>query len=245
MPEPKPLLRLEKSDTLVDRVVAQIQSLIVDGEWPAGHRLPAERQLGEDLGVSRTVIRESLSALSAKGLIEPILGGGFVVTTPISSDLIPGLTLFLREGKPHLDYMKVHEVRQLLEVEIAGLAAERRNEADLANLEQPLAQMRSLSNPFDVEAFAAADVEFHMQLARAAHNPLLWLLMETVADIMREVRHIGSLVPGLPSREIHHHRAILKAVRSGDPSAAREAMRRHLTESFATMSKAMKQLKAP
>lgn len=243
MSEPKQLHRLEKSETLVERVVSQIQRLIVDGEWASGHRLSSERQLGEDLGVSRTVIRESLSALSAKGLIEPILGGGFVVATPISSDLIPSLTLFLREGKPHLDYIKVHEARQLLEVEIAGLAAERRSDADIASLEKSLDLMRSLSSPFDVQAFSAADVEFHMLLARSTHNPLLWLMMETVSDIMSDVRRIGSLVPGLPTRAIHHHRAILKEVKFGDPSAAREAMRRHLTESFATMSKAMKQLK--
>jgi GntR family transcriptional repressor for pyruvate dehydrogenase complex len=243
MPEPKPLLRLEKSETLVERVVGQIQSRILDGGWPEGHRLPSERQLGEDLGVSRTVVRESLSALSAKGLIEPSLGGGFLVTTPISSDLIPSLTLFLRAGKPHLDYLKVDEVRQLLEVEIAALAAVRRNESDLESLENSLNQMKALASPFDVEAFAGADVEFHMLLARAAHNPLLWLLMEAVADIMRDVRRIGSRVPGQPARAIHHHRAILKAVKLGDPSTAREAMRRHLMESYSTMIKAMKQLK--
>ena len=236
------LHRLDKGETLVEKVVAQIQNLILSGELAPGHRLPAERHLGERLGVSRTVIRESLSALIAKGFLEAHAGGGFIVATPTSGDLMPSLTLFLRAGRPHLDYSKVHEVRQLLEVEIAGLAAERRNETDLLELGASLKRMKALPEPPDVESFADADVEFHMLLARCAHNPLLWLLMETVADIMRDVRRIGSRVPGQANRAYRHHRAIYRAVALGDSDEARKAMRVHLTESYTTVSRAMKRI---
>jgi GntR family transcriptional repressor for pyruvate dehydrogenase complex len=239
-----PLKRLEKGDTLVERVVTQIQDLVLSGELCTGHRLPAERQLGESLGVSRTVIREALSALAAKGLIESSLGGGFTVATPTSGDVIPSLTLFLRAGKPHLDYSKVHEVRQLLEIEIAGLAAARRNESDLADLASCLAKMEKMDESFDTESFVEADVSFHMLLARAAHNPLLWLLMETVADIMRDVRRIGSQVPGSPARAFRHHTAIFRAVKGADSDKARDKMRIHLGESYKTMTQAMKRIEA-
>jgi GntR family transcriptional regulator, transcriptional repressor for pyruvate dehydrogenase complex len=235
--------KIERSVSLVDQVIDQIEKLVLEGELSAGEKLPSERLLGERLGVSRTVLREALSALSARGLVQGIVGGGYVVATPNSGVVSSSLSIFLRAGKTELDYSKVHEVRKMLEVEIAGLAATRRSIDHVQQLEFAQTKLRKALNPLDAEAFSDADVEFHVILAQAAENPLMVLLIESVTDVMRDVRRIGGSVPGARRNAIRFHDSILCAVRQGDPNAARSAMAEHLDHSFITMSKALKQSK--
>jgi GntR family transcriptional repressor for pyruvate dehydrogenase complex len=228
---------IERSTTLANRVTHQIEQLIVDGHLQPGDRLPAERELAHQFGVSRTVIREAVRALVAKSLLEVQPGSGTVVRSPTTKSVAQSMIMLLRAGQPEVDYEKVHEVRRLLEVEIAGLAAKRRTTEDLEELEEILRESSEIQD--DRNCFPECDVAFHAALARATRNELYPLLLDSMADIMILVRKLGFTVPGMPARALKHHRAIFEQVKAGDPRGARQAMREHLIESEDTMRQAL------
>jgi GntR family transcriptional regulator, transcriptional repressor for pyruvate dehydrogenase complex len=223
--------------TLANRVTGQIEALIVEGRLQPGQRLPSERELADQFGVSRTVVREAVRGLVAKGLLEVRPGSGTLIRSPSARAVSQSMTLFLRAGQPQLDYAKVHEIRRVLEVEIAGLAAERRTDADLARLEGILSEMAAIHENRD--RFAQNDVAFHSALAAATHNELFSILLDSVVDIMLKVRQMGFDVPGSPANALKFHRAICEQVRASDPAGAREAMRAHLVDSESVMRQAL------
>ncbi len=230
---------IPRESTLATRVTHQIERLIVEGQLQPGDRLPPERTLARQFGVSRTVIREAVRALVAKSLLEVRAGSGTVVRSPSAASVVQSMTLLLRAGQPELDYDKVHEVRRLLEVEIAGLAAMRRTPEDLRQMEAILEQAAQIRDNRD--AFCQKDVDFHAALASATHNELFSLVLDTLVDIMLQVRQMGFGVADMPSRALTHHRAIYHQVKAGDAEGARQAMRDHLVESEETMRQALAQ----
>lgn len=238
IPDPINLFEtLPRESTLASRVAGQIEQLIVDGHLKPGDRLPSERQLAHQFGVSRTVVREAVRSLAAKNLLQVQAGSGTIVSTPSAESVAETMSLFLRVGQLELDYEKVHEVRRTLEIAIAGLAAERRSAADIAEMEEILQQARRIRG--DRDEFAANDVAFHAALARATHNELYTLLLDSVADIMLRVRQMAFDVPEMPTRALMHHADILARVKAGDADAARDAMRGHLIEAEHTMREAL------
>src|SRR5437868_4206273 len=112
---------LPRETTLANQVSQQLEALIIERRLQPGDRLPAERELARQFGVSRTVIREAVRSLAAKGMLEVRSGSGTIVRAPNAAAVSQSMTLFLRAGYPELDYRKVLEVRSILEVEIAGL----------------------------------------------------------------------------------------------------------------------------
>lgn len=234
---------LPRESTLAERVTEQIENLIVANHLQPGDHLPPERELARQFGVSRTVVREAIRALVAKSLLEVRPGGGTVVRSPTAESVAQSMKLFLRGGLELLDYDKVHEVRRLLEIEIAGLAAERRTEADLEALETILREIPTIPKS-DRDSFARNDVNFHSTLARATHNALFSLLLDSIADVMLTVRQLGFSVPDMPSRVMKYHQAIYEQVKAGDSEKARQAMAEHLVESEETMRQALALRKA-
>jgi GntR family transcriptional repressor for pyruvate dehydrogenase complex len=229
---------LSRESTLAERVTEQIENLIVANHLQPGDHLPPERELARQFGVSRTVVREAIRALVAKSLLEVRPGGGTIVRSPTAEVVAQSMKLFLRGGLEPLDYDKVHEVRRLLELEIAALAAERRTEADLEALESILREIPTIPKS-DRDSFVRNDVNFHLTLARATHNALFSLLLDSIADVLFTVRQLGFSVPDMPSRVLKYHQAIYKQVKAGDPEKARQAMAEHLLESEDTMRKAL------
>ena len=225
-----------RTGTLTSRLILQIESLMAEKHLQPGDKLPPERELAQQFGVSRTVIREAVAALAAKSLLEILPSGGAVVRTADADSISRSLALFLRTGPATFSYGKISEVRRLLEVEIAGLAAIRRSESDLDLLEDTL-QPVSTDNT-DRAQFAARDVAFHAALARATQNELFSLLLDSLADVLLKVREQGFDVPGTPERARNYHQAILDAVRRGDAAAARQAMQAHLEEAEETQRRA-------
>lgn len=222
-------------ERLSDQVAAQLQELIASGRVRAGEKLPSERELCELLGVSRTVVREAVRALASKRLVEVRPGGGAVVRAPDAALVSELMTLMLR-GDSAATFGHVHEVRRLLEVEVAGLAAERRDEVDLGALEACLAAMREHAG--DPPRWAAADVAFHAALADATHNPLYGVLLASIAELLMEVRLTGARLPETPELAYRHHHQIVERVRAGDRPGARAAMQDHLRESETTFQRA-------
>lgn len=228
---------VQRSSTLTERVIDQIEQLIVANHLQPGDHLPPERELAQQFGVSRTVVRESIRALVAKSLLELRPGGGTVVRSPTAKSVAQSMSLFLRGGLETVDYEKVLEVRRLLEVEIAGLAAERRTAENLRELQANLDEFAAIRT--DRDRFAQSDVYFHAALARATQNELFALLLNSIADIMLRVRHLGFKVPDMPTRAYSYHEAIFAQVKAGNVDGARQAMHDHLVEAEETMRQAL------
>jgi GntR family transcriptional regulator, transcriptional repressor for pyruvate dehydrogenase complex len=220
---------------LSEQVAARLQAHVLDNGLHAGDRLPSERELCELLGVSRTVVREAVRLLVAKGLLDVRRGGGTVVRPPDVKAASDAMTIMLRDSE-RIPFTLVHEVRRLLEVEIAGLAAERRTAEDLVVLDAHLSA--GLEHADDPERWAQADVAFHAALAAGAHNPLFPLLLGTMAEILTELRLTAARLAGTPERAHAFHRAIFVAVEGCDRAAARRSMSEHMVEAEATFQKA-------
>ncbi len=225
-----------RGERLSDQVAAQLQRLILDTGMQPGEKLPSERELCALLGVSRTVVREAVRSLVVKGLLDVRRGGGTLVRSPDPALVSELMTMLLRGGGGEVAFAHLHEVRRLIEVEIAGLAAERRSEADLALMEAQLRAMEAqVGRP---EAWAEADVAFHAAIAAATHNPLYPLLLGSIADMLVEVRRTGATLPDTPQKAYRHHAAIHERISAGDRSGARQAMQEHLRESEETFQRA-------
>jgi GntR family transcriptional repressor for pyruvate dehydrogenase complex len=230
--------KVQRAATLSTRVSDQIQALIVKSHLQPGDRLPSERELGESLGVSRTVIREAVRGLSAKGLLQVSPGrGGTTVRLPSAASVSESMTLFLRAGRTQMDFAKLQEVRRVLEVAIAGYAAERRTDEDLRCLSENMEQMQAVGN--NREQWAQCDVAFHRTLAEATHNEMFVLMMDSINEMLVEARRLAFKVLGAPSRSVRYHKAILEQVAKGEVDGAREAMQMHLTEAEQTQRKAL------
>ena len=221
--------KVKNSERLFQEVARQIEQHILEGELKPGEMLPPERILGEQFGVSRTVIREALKALELSGLVEVQHGRGAVVLKPTASSVSTSMVRYLKIQESPV--WALHELRSILEVEVAGLAAERAQEEDIARLREALKRMRAnLKNPLE---YLEADLDFHQVLCEASHNPLLPVVLQPFVALMRESRQIGSAASNAPRRSIASHNRILKAIENRDSDAARTEMRLHF-ENVAT-----------
>lgn len=225
---------LAREPRLSDRVAQLLRESILERQLSPGDRLPTERELGEQFGVSRTVVREAVRTLVAKGLVEVRSGSGVYVASVDEGAVRESMTMFLHGvGVP--GYAQVHEVRQVLELEIAALAAERATEADIEALTQACAEMAA--GVGDIDAASAADVEFHRVLARATYNRLFIVMIDSIGDILLEIRKATLGIRGRAKKGVQFHQAILDRVAAHDVDGAREAMRIHLEDASAAWSK--------
>lgn len=214
---------IQREPRLSDKVANMMLETILSRKLQVGDRLPSERELGEQFGVSRTVIREAVRALVAKSVIEVRSGSGLRVAAVDAAAVSESMSLFLRSGS--LDFEKVHEVRALLEVHIAGLAAERATEADTAGLRAVHERMRDASG--EVEAAARDDLEFHRAIATATQNELYLLLMDSIGSALLDIRR-ENLGSGSMPTTLAQHEQVLQAIAARDPTDARMAMAAHL-----------------
>ena len=210
-----------------ERVVQQIEQWILDGSMKPGDQLPGEHVLAQQFGVSRTAIREAAKTLREKGLIEPCSGRGTFITHGMSQVMRQSLDLVAKmgqlDGSAHLG-----EVRKILEPHIAALAATRVEEQHLRALHDAYQAMDD--NLDNADGYIEADLDFHLALAQAAHNPLILSLLDSIVGLLREERMRLFQIKGGPERSQRHHQRILEAVERRDPEAAREAMRAHLQD---------------
>jgi GntR family transcriptional repressor for pyruvate dehydrogenase complex len=226
-------------ERLADRVVRQLQGMIVGGTLRPGAKLPAQDELSEQMGVSRTVLREAIRVLAARGLLVATPGVGTFVREVASEQLTGPLHLLLHTTGISLN--DLHQVRSILEVEIAGLAAEQITENEISRLNACLATMEFTQS--NAEQFADADGGFHHTLAEATGNPLLVLLLTSIRDVMRGVRLAVHRHPGLTAMVMSDHRKILESVEARDTSGARTAMRKHLQDARAIQDEVLMSMK--
>jgi GntR family transcriptional repressor for pyruvate dehydrogenase complex len=212
-----------------ERVAVQIEQRILDGELHSGDRLPTERELAEQFQVSRTAVREALKILAQKGLVDMRPGRGTIVIDGAHEALQHslGLVMRLKLGEVGGSNSLV-EVREILEIEIAALAAERATEQEIAAMREAVQVMdESLDN---ADVFITADNRFHEALAQATQNALILTLVRSIVNLLSEQRKQIFATAGGPQRGQVHHKSILASVIKHDPEAARAAMRAHLRQ---------------
>ncbi|NEW06719.1 FadR family transcriptional regulator [Paenibacillus sp. SYP-B3998] len=199
---------------IVDDVVEQLQKKISLGELPIGAQIPTEPELMAQFGVGRSTIREAVRVLAHAGLLEKRQGHGtFVIGTMSTQEP-------LDDRLRRAEVLDVYEVRFMLEVEIARLAAERRDENDLVHIRESLELRNKHLAEGDNKLFLEADIAFHFAVAAATKNPIVVDLYQTFSEVLRV-----ALVRHTADPELHHdyteqHIKLYEAIRDQDSKAA-------------------------
>ncbi|MFD7921409.1 FadR/GntR family transcriptional regulator [Streptomyces sp. NPDC059740] len=213
-----PITRTRLPEQLAERLRAYVR----EAGLTVGDRLPAERDIAARLGVSRVSVKQALLILEVQGAIATRQGGGSYLLREGAES--PESVAQLAERRSRLP--EALEARHALEVKFAQLAAVRRTEADLTVMEEALAAMAA-----EIEAGGLAEEptrRFHEAVYAAAHNRVLAALMDQFAPYVTETRKESLRQPGRPARSLAEHRALLDAVRAGDPAAAVAAADTHM-----------------
>lgn len=210
-----------------EQIVKQIERRILTGELRHGDYLGSERELAEQFGASRTAVREALKTLAQRGLVDMRPGRGTMVIDGTSQAMRHSLHLMMRIGSQHTP-THLTEVREILEPEIAALAAERVTDEHIAALRVAVDTMEHSLD--DASAFIAADNEFHRALARGSGNPLILALVDSIVDLLSDQRKMIFTTLGGPQRGQMHHKRVLNAIVARDPEAARVSMRAHMDQ---------------
>ena len=221
------MYKLVRSSRLYEQIVQQIEDSILNGTLKAGDQLPSERELALKFGVSRTAVREAVKSLHEKGLVEAYSGRGTFITNGTSQAVTQSINLMMKIDQTD-GSASLAEVRQILEPEIAALAATRIQEPQLALMREAFSVMNQALR--DPDAYIEADLDFHLALAEAADNPLILSLLDSIVGLLREQRIKIFFQEGGPERGQHHHARILAAIEKRDPEASRAAMRDHLEQ---------------
>ncbi|MFW6266129.1 MAG: FadR/GntR family transcriptional regulator [Halanaerobiales bacterium] len=218
-----------KSNKIYEQVIDQIRELIYEGELKKGDKLPSERELKEQLNVSRASIREAFSALEMIGLIESRPGEGTFIRDNTDKNLLKPLSLILLLQENVAE--ELVELRRVLEVDCVRLAAKRATEEELDKMNKYLDDLAN-SSGFETESIES-DKNFHYTIASASKNKVLYYVMVSISEAMDF--HIKNTRTKLVSRQstmenfVKQHRKIFAAIKSSDDKKAMEEMDNHLT----------------
>jgi GntR family transcriptional repressor for pyruvate dehydrogenase complex len=208
-------------------VAARIQEAIRAREFAAGAPLPSEAQLSTQFGVSRTVVREAVRMLTAKGLTRVAKGKGIFVR-PFSAEMVTDpLHLYLQMHNIRDSVLDVIHARQLIEPPIAATAAVNRTEEDLARLRADIEELRG--SEADFHSLGSIDMKFHMDIARASGNSLMPLLLDPIHRMMPEIKSsVYASVNDAKDSALVWHEKVLGMITCRDAEGARQAMTEHL-----------------
>ncbi len=225
MPQAKRLSGMTlKREKLYKQVAESIHNSIMMGDLKAGDRLPSERDLAEQLGVSRTVVRDALRLLEERGLVSSNVGDGTYISEIKPKSVSESISLFVKQRQT--SYAHLTQVRRMIEVEIAALAAQNATPRDIERLEQSVSEAEQKLH--SLQEFVATDINFHRLLAEASQNPLLPMLLTPISEPLHDLSRRASALMGAPEDALKHHHKILDCVRRGDSEGARRCMRDHL-----------------
>ncbi|MEM6514442.1 MAG: FadR/GntR family transcriptional regulator [Pseudomonadota bacterium] len=213
---------------LYQTIARRLKRRIRSGVYAPGGRLPGERELADEFGVSRVTIREALIALQAQSHIRIKTGSGAYVCERSPAD---------NNGLPDVSPLELTEARLLFESEAAALAARAINEEDLARLDELVA---TLKDPRDQAESQAADHAFHHIIARASGNRVVLHTIETLWRMRNELAPVQDVHQAVCTDETAEeraaeHGAILEALRNRDPAAARRTMQAHFGRLLSSM----------
>ncbi len=218
------VVRPAETGLMAEQVVIQVRDMIREGTLRPGDRLPPEREFAKRLGISRASLRVGLRFLAAIGVLTSRHGSGsYIADGPPALDSEPLSMLAALHG---FTTEKMFEARRLVEVAVAGLAAENATDDDLRIMAEEVAETyAALHNP---QEYLVHDFGFHRAVAAASGNPILATFMKMVTDVLHQRRSktIGRSRDLKESAEMH--RKIYRAIRARDVEAARKAMSEHL-----------------
>ncbi|MGW0175887.1 FadR/GntR family transcriptional regulator [Rhodococcus sp. NPDC003322] len=205
--------------TAYQQSLAWLRERIEGGEWVVGARIPTEPELMATLGVGRNTVREAIKTLTSTGILEIRRGSGTFVRARTDIGGLLGRVVDVTE------LLHVHEVRRALELEAITLACERRTEDDLTRLRTALDGRDAADG--DEAVFASHDLDFHLAIVAAAHNPVL---VDLIGALLEPMRATYSYTEGVHGHDLStaDHRAAVAAVEARDPAAATAAARSYL-----------------
>jgi GntR family transcriptional regulator, transcriptional repressor for pyruvate dehydrogenase complex len=234
--KPRVAMPIERT-TLTESAFERLISYVVTGEWKAGDRIPAERELCRQLGIARTSLREALKGMELVGMLDSRVGDGTFVCA--RSEFLARPLLWAFTGTDHEELRDIMEARMLLERDVAGLAAERGSAEEIARIGAAVEDMAA--NVAAGRSSLDADMAFHLAIAAAAHNSVLQNAVQLLRNLMRQWLHLKLMIPDVPSKVLRQHEAIYTAIRSRDVEAARKAMMEHLASTVRLVSQVMEQ----
>jgi GntR family transcriptional repressor for pyruvate dehydrogenase complex len=205
----------------VGAVAKRLLDHLTTGDFEPGTRLPPERSLATSLGVGRSTLREAMAALDVLGIIEVRPGSGAYLTSASAEVMPQAITWSLMLGQPRTQDLV--EVREHLEVLTAKLAAARATDDDISRLEKHVVGMREAKS--DVDAFVAADMAFHFEIAQIADNSVLQDILQSVSSLLREWFDRTLRVPGTIEATLVEHEAVFEAIRDRSAELAESRMK--------------------
>lgn len=216
----------ERSGTTSEEVVGQLREMIHRGDLRPGDRLPPERDLAKKLGVSRPTLRAGIRTLAAIGVLHSKQGAGTFVTDMDESPALDANPLRMMASLHGFTSEEMFEARIAIEMDVAGLAAERASSEHLAAMSEEVAEMfASLDDP---QEYLVHDMRYHQTIAAASGNRILTALMNMIATILFETRS-KTVHRALDLKEsAEYHRQIYRCIRDRNSEAARQMMREHL-----------------
>jgi GntR family transcriptional regulator, transcriptional repressor for pyruvate dehydrogenase complex len=206
-------------------VAKAIKGRIASGEWVVGQRLPSISQLAQEFGVGIGSIREAVKVLSSQGIVRIEHGRGMFVSSALP---LPGDPYKHFQDIGTGSILALCEARRILEPELAAFAAERGTDDDLRAIREQALVMEQLVAAG--EDFFEPDVQFHRQVALAAHNPVLARMMDGVNDLLVESRKFTSHLPDMTRRAVRYHLLIAEAIDERNPIQARLLMLAHVND---------------
>ena len=215
-----------KSTKVYEQVVEQIKTMIIDGTLKKGDKLPSERDLAEQLMVSRTSVREAIRALQVIGLVDSRQGGGNFIRESFENSLFEPLSMMfmLEQSKPE----DILQLRRIIEVETASLTAKKINEDQIRELGQLIERLKE-NNEEDINVIL--DKEFHYKIARASGNFIVINILNVISTLMDEfIKGARGMILSDESNKgklTEQHENIYEALKRHDPEGASQAMRRH------------------
>ena len=232
-----PLLRQSAAERVVTQLIDQVRS----GNLKAGDRLPTEAEIARAFQVSRPVVREALRGLAILGVVETRQGGRcFVTDLPVSRLMAP-LQFVVSLDEASVD--SLHHARLLIETDLISRTAARMTGDALARLEEMAEAGFELAG--DPLGFRLLDQEFHRTINRLGGNPFLEVVAQSFYELGMEYRRIATETPGVIERSAAEHRAIVEALKAGQPEAAASAMRAHLMSTHETTAAAIRKAGRP
>jgi len=215
--------KIIKKESTLEVIVQQIKNQIKKGILKSGEKLPSERKLADQLGVSRASVREAIQALAFSGYLEVIQGKGtYILEIAIKYDEIANF--FSEFSNYSLDYLM--EARIMLEGEFARLAALNASQEEIDVIEKIF---NEIAKSKDLNSFVVKDLEFHLTIAKATHNPFMYGLMKIIGEMLyKETQRIIGRSRYTRENTIETTRSLVQAIKQRDAEKAKELMSEHI-----------------
>ena len=220
------MLKAAKRTRIPEEIVSQVLKLVRDGTLKPGDRLPPERELAQQLNVSRASVREAMRLMDMQGLVIIRPGSGTFITEDTVEVIVQAFSSLL--SGPASAASDIFEMRLILEPQVVSLAAERTSDADVRRMEEILRQQEEdIANGGTGVEF---DSEFHFAIAQATNNSALIAVTQAISDLLSQSRDSTLLSPERSNQSLESHRRILETIKNRQSKSAEVAMHQHIAD---------------